>query len=369
VKRTANNAWSAVLGSVAGIQLEVHVTFVMVLAWLVIRQAHRGATTREVLALLFFLVGVGVSLVLHELGHALVAKRFGLATKEISLTPMGGFSNIDEMPEVPRVQLLVVLAGPFVSLSLAGLFFALAGAGPGDLDGPLAWTDPDAKPLTQLAWINLVMGLYNLLPIFPMDGGRALRAIFAWFMPYVRATTWASRIAQALSIVLALAGLEYGPVFLLTAVWIWMSARREVKDVRTRTALRTLEARDVMVRGPTLDADHTLEEASHVFRKTFQAEFPVMRGTDVVGTLGFKELVDGLEQHGALAKVETMMRREFNGVDSRAPLHTVMEQMKSSDDPMVMVTQNERYVGVLPRQNLDELVKIAHALEKNAAKQ
>ncbi|HEY0880336.1 MAG TPA: site-2 protease family protein, partial [Archangium sp.] len=207
MKRTANNAWSAVLGSVAGIQLEVHVTFVMVLAWLVIRQSHRGATTREVLALLFFLVGVGVSLVLHELGHALVAKRFGLATKEISLTPMGGFSNIDEMPEIPRVQLLVVLSGPFVSLSLAGLFFAIAGAGPGDLDGPLAWTDPDAKPLTQLAWINLVMGLYNLLPIFPLDGGRALRAVFAWFMPYVRATAWASRIAQGLSIVLALLGL------------------------------------------------------------------------------------------------------------------------------------------------------------------
>jgi Zn-dependent protease/predicted transcriptional regulator len=342
---------------------------VMVIAWLVIRQAHRGATTREVLALLFFLVGVGVSLVLHELGHALVAKRFGLSTKEISLTPMGGFSNVEEMPETPRVQLFVVLAGPLVSLSLAALFFAIAGAAPGELDRPLAWTDPDAKPLTQLAWINLVMGLYNLLPIFPMDGGRALRAVFAWFMPYVRATAWASRIAQALSVVLALLGLEYGPVFLLTAVWIWMSARREVKDVRTRTALRTLEARDVLVRGPTLDAERTLEEATHVFRNTFQTEFPVMRGTDVVGTLGLKELLDGLEQHGAQAKIEAIMRREFNGVDARAPLHTVMEQMKSSDDPMVMVTQNERYVGVLPRQNLDELVKIAHALEKNAAKQ
>lgn len=357
------------MGSIAGIQLEVHVTFVMVLAWLVIRQAHRGATTREVFALLVFLVGLGISLVLHELGHALVAKRFGLKTKEISLTPMGGFSNIDEMPEVPRVQLLVVLAGPLVSLTLSAICFAVAGAGPREISGPLAWSDPDARPITQLAWLNLVMGLYNLLPIFPMDGGRALRAVLAWFMPYVRATHYASRVAQALSIALALLGLEYGPIFLLTAVWIWMSARREVKDVRTRFALRELEARDVMVRGPTLDAENTLEEASRVFRKTFQTEFPVMRGTDVVGTLGFKELVDGLEKKGALAKVESVMRSEFNGVDSRAPLHTVMEQMKSSDDPMVMVTQGERYVGVLPRQNLDELVKIAHALEKNAANQ
>jgi Zn-dependent protease len=355
------------MGSIAGIQLEVHVTFVMVLAWLTIRQAHRGATTREVLALLFFLLGLAASLILHELGHALVAQRFGLKTREISLTPMGGFSNIDEMPETPRVQLLVVLAGPLVSLSLAAICFAISGAGPAEITGPVAWSDPDARPIMQLAWLNLVMGLYNLLPIFPMDGGRLLRAVLAWFMPYVRATHYASRVAQLLSIGLAIAGLEYGPIFLLTAVWIWMSARREVKDVRTRFALRALEARDVMVRGPTLDAENTLEEASQVFRKTFQTEFPVMRGTDVVGTLGFKELIDGLEKNGGLARVETVMRHEFNGVDSREPLHKVMEQMKSSDDPMVMVTQGERYVGVLPRQNLDELVKIAHALEKNEA--
>lgn len=369
MKRTPNNSWSAVLGSVAGIQLEVHVTFVMVLAWVVIRQAHRGATTRELLALLFFLLGVAGSVLLHELGHALVARQFGLKTKEISLTPMGGFSNIDEMPETPRVQLLVVLSGPVVSLLLAGACFAIAASGAGELSAPLAWNDPDARPFNQLAWLNLVLGLYNLLPIFPMDGGRALRAVLAYRMPYVRATHFASRVAQLLSITLAIAGLEYGPVLLLTAVWIWMSARREVKDVRTRFALKALEARDVMVRGPTLDAESTLESASRLFPSTFQTEFPVMRGTDVVGTLGFKELLEGLEKNGPDAKVESVMRNQFNGVDARAPLTAVMEQMKDSSDPMVMVTQGEQYVGVLPRSNLDELVRIAHALEKNAASQ
>ncbi len=339
MKRTPNNSWSAVIGSIAGIQLEVHVTFVMVLAWVVIRQARHGASSRELLTLLFFLLGVAGSVLLHELGHALVARQFGLKTREISLTPMGGFSNIDEMPEVPRVQLLVVLSGPFVSLLLAAACFAIAGWGGFEISGPLAWSDPTAKPITQLAWLNLVMGLYNLLPIFPMDGGRALRAVLAYFMPYVRATHFASLVAQLLSIALAIAGLEYGPVFLLTAVWIWMSARREVKDVRTRFALKALEARDVMVRGPTLEAESTLENASRVFRSTFQTEFPVMRGTDVVGTLGFKELLAGLEKSGAEAEVESVMRHEFNGVDSREPLGRVMEQMKNSSDPMVMVTQ------------------------------
>lgn len=357
------------MGSVAGIQLEVHVTFVLVLAWVVLLQAKHGATTRGLVSILLFALGAAGSVLLHELGHALMARRFGLKTREISLTPMGGFSNIDEMPETPRVQLFVVLAGPAVSLLLAALGFLLSAPLKGDLPGPMAVNEPGANPLTQLAWFNLVLGVYNLLPIFPMDGGRALRAVLAMFMPYVRATHFASRVAQLLSILLAIAGLEYGPIFLLTAVWLWMSARREVKEVRTRHALKSLAARDVMVKGPVLEADSTLETASRVFRSTFQTEFPVMRGTDVVGTLGFKELLAGLEQHGGAATVESVMRHEFNGVDSGLPLTAVLEQMKSSSDPMVMVTDAERYVGVLPRQNLDELLRIAHALEKGEAKQ
>ncbi|MDP3157413.1 MAG: site-2 protease family protein [Archangium sp.] len=366
MKRTANNSWSAVMGSVAGIQLEVHVTFVLVLAWVVLVEARQGASTRELISVLIFGLGVAASVLLHELGHALVARTFGLKTREISLTPMGGFSNIDEMPETPKVQLFVVLSGPAVSLLLSALFFGASAATVG-ISPMRAYDDPDASQVTQLAWFNLILGVYNLLPIFPMDGGRALRAVLAWFMPYVRATHYASRVAQLLSIVLAIAGLHYGPIFLLTAVWIWMGARREVKEVRTRFALQALKARDVMVKGPTLDAEGTLEVASRIFRSTFQSEFPVMRGTDVVGTLGFKELLAGLEKHGPQAKVETVMRNEFNGVEASQPLTAVMEQMKDSSDPMVMVTHADRYVGVLPRQNLDELVRIAHALEKNEA--
>lgn len=362
-RREAHNSWSLVLGEVAGIQLEVHVTFALVAAWALFALARRGASREVLFLVLALIIGVAVSLLLHELGHALVAKQFGLKTREIALTPMGGFSNIDDMPETPRVQLFVVLAGPAVSLVLAGVGFGVA-ALRGELSGPLPFNDPSANPITQVAWFNLVLGGYNLLPIFPMDGGRALRAGLAFFMPYVRATRVASRIAQALSIVLALAGLEYGPVVLFTAVWVWMSARSEVKSVRTRHALKSLEARDVMVPGPTLDADATLEDASRVFRSTFQTEFPVMRGSDVVGVLGFKELVSGIEKHGASALVSAVMRTTFNGVDARTPLEQVHQQMKDASDPMVMVTRNDQYVGVLPQQNLDELLRIARALEK-----
>ncbi|MBL8915020.1 MAG: M50 family metallopeptidase [Archangium sp.] len=362
-KREAHNSWSLVLGEVAGIQLEVHVTFALVAVWALFALARRGASKEVLVLVATMILGVAVSLLLHELGHALVARMFGLKTREISLTPMGGFSNIDEMPETPRVQLLVVLAGPAVSLLLGGLLFAISAAR-GELRGPLPFNDTNANPVTQLAWFNVVLGGYNLLPIFPMDGGRALRAGFSFFMDYVRATRIASRIAQALSIALALAGLEYGPVVLFTAVWIWMSARSEVKTVRTRHALKSLLARDVMVTGPTLDADSTLEDASLVFRKTFQSEFPVMRGTDVVGVMGFKELVSGLEKHGAQGLVSAAMRTTFNGVDFRTPLEQVHQQMKDASDPMVMVTRGERYAGVLPQQNVDELLRIAKALEK-----
>ncbi|MFO0601428.1 MAG: M50 family metallopeptidase [Myxococcaceae bacterium] len=364
-KRQAHQPWSLVVGEIAGIQLEIHVTFALIAAWSLLTLVRRGADRDVLLLVGALLLGVMVSILLHELGHALTARRFGLRTREISLTPMGGFSNIEDMPETPRTQLAVVLAGPLVSLLLAGLGFLWAWWHE-TLTPPRAWDDPTSSPITQLAWFNLVMGLYNLLPIFPMDGGRALRATLSFFLPYVRSTRIATRIAQVLSIALGVAGLHYGPVFLLTAVWIWMSARQEVTAVRTHHALRSLLARDVMVTGPTLDENDTLEDASRVFRQTFQSEFPVMRGTDVVGVLGFKELITHLEKTGPRTLVSAAMRTTFNGVDARMPLEQVHQQMKDASDPMVMVTRDERYVGVLPQQNLDELLRIARALENRS---
>jgi Zn-dependent protease len=367
-KPTPHNAWSVVLGRIAGIQFEVHVTFVMVLAWVVIGLARRGAPTANLVTVLLFALGIAVSVVLHELGHALVARRYGLSTAEISLTPMGAFSNIEKMPETPRTQLVVVLAGPAVSLLLAGAGFAVA-ALTGGVVAPTSYDDPSTDFASQLGWFNLVMGLYNLLPVFPMDGGRALRAGLALFMPYVKATRYATRVAQALSLALAVAGLTYGPIFLLTAVWVWMNARKEVKSVRTHYALKPFSVRDVMVTGPTLESTATLQDASRVFGSTFQPEFPVMSGTDVVGVLGFKELVAGLEKHGPTAPITEAMRHEFNGVDAQMSLEAVLQQMKDSSDPLVMVTENDRYVGVLPRENLNELIRIARALERNESHQ
>lgn len=361
----ANNAWSLAVARVAGVQVEVHVTFVLLLAWLSISLVRRGFSTSVLLHVLTFALGIAVCLVLHELGHALTARRLGLQTSEISLTPMGGSSNVLDMPEAPRVELPVVLAGPLVSLLLAGGFALLAWLGPG-LEAPQSYLDESASLSSQLMWFNLVLAGYNLLPIFPMDGGRALRAGLAFFMPFVKATRIASRMAQVLSVVMAVAGLLEQPVLLLTAVWIWMSARREVKAVRTRHALKSFAVRDVMVIGPTLDVDASLGEASRVFGTTFQTEFPVMRGSDVVGVLGFKELLDGLERHGETAAVSFAMRAEFNGVDAQMPLEEVLTQMKESSDPLVLVTEGDRYVGVLPRSNLNELVRIARALEKHA---
>jgi predicted transcriptional regulator len=135
--------------------------------------------------------------------------------------------------------------------------------------------------------------------------------------------------------------------------------------VGTRHALGALAARDVTVSGPTLQADASLEEASHVFGTTFQPEFPVMSGTDVVGVLGFKDLLTGLKKHGASAPVREAMRNAFNGVDAQMPLEDVLAQMKENSDPLVLVTRDERYVGVLPRENLDELIAIHRALQKH----
>ena len=228
--------WSWRIGRVAGISISVHVTFLLVLLWIVVEEYALGVRAMAGSAL--YMVALFTIVVMHELGHALTARRFGVVTRDIILLTIGGVARLERMPRNPRQELLVAVAGPAVNIALALALLAIV-----RLTGPLpAATLYDFDPLLsargfvyQMVFVNVVLALFNMLPAFPMDGGRVLRALLAMRMSsYARATGIAARIGRVLALALAAAGL-YGlrnPFWVLIALFVWMAAGTEAAAVR-----------------------------------------------------------------------------------------------------------------------------------------
>ncbi|MCA9689250.1 MAG: site-2 protease family protein [Nannocystaceae bacterium] len=225
--------WSLRLGRFFGIDTNVHVTFLLLLAWSAINGLGEGGTLLAAAFGVIFMIAVFASVLAHELGHALTARAFGIETRQILLTPLGGMAEIESGVMRPRVEMLIALAGPAVSLALGGLLMLLAGS--------FATLSP-ASFLGALAWANLMIGLFNLVPAFPMDGGRVLRAWLAGRMHYVRATGIAADIGKYAAIAFALLGVFYNPMLILIAGFVYLAGRAEASSVAARIGDPYLDA-------------------------------------------------------------------------------------------------------------------------------
>lgn len=231
--------WSWRIGQIAGISVFVHASFALLLVWVGLGQLAGGGTAAGIPGALLFTLSVFGVVVLHELGHALMARRFGVRTRDITLLPMGGVARLERMPGEPRQELLIALAGPAVNVVLAAALFVVLRV----LDAPvLAPLDAlGGSFLSRLMWVNVSLAAFNLLPAFPMDGGRVLRAGIAMRLGSLRATRIAARVGKAMAVVFGLLGLVSSPVLLLIAVFVWFGASQELRAVEAE-ASRELEA-------------------------------------------------------------------------------------------------------------------------------
>lgn len=221
-------------GTVQGIDMFVHWTFLLMLAGIFVFYVYQG------LSIVGAMMGVGLILavfgcvVLHELGHAFMAREFGIPTLDITMYPIGGVARLQRMPREPRQEFWIAVAGPAVNLGIAGALYLLT-----SLMGPSqalaeAMT-PGGNILTMLMWVNLALVVFNMLPAFPMDGGRVLRAVLAMKMDYRNATHTASLIGQGMAFLFAIYGLLNGLWTLpLVAIFVFMAARQEVQHVMER---------------------------------------------------------------------------------------------------------------------------------------
>jgi stage IV sporulation protein FB len=346
------------LGSLLGIPIRLHFTFLLVIGWLLWRAVSAGGDAYLWLFLLVLLFGC---VVLHELGHASMAMLFGVRTREIVLLPIGGLARMERMP-LGAAELLIAIAGPAVNLALA-LLFSIVGLliglpSPGD--------DPSAIGMGSMIWMlvfaNFSLMLFNLLPAFPLDGGRVLRAVLTFVMPVERATLLAGRIGQAMAVLLVLAGLTVpNPILILVALLVFMGAAQEMIFQKSRSAILDKTAREAMItRYETLAPQNSLEEASKLMLEGDQQVFPVVDVWGrVAGVVTRSILFEGIARLGSESAVLEVMEREFPTSSAESPLEGVLEKLQNMHRLPVLVIEEEKLVGMVTSENLGEMVELA----------
>jgi Zn-dependent protease/predicted transcriptional regulator len=360
--------WAFRIGRLAGIDLFAHVTFLVFLAWVGLSGFLRTGTLGAAVDGVGFLLAVFAIVLLHELGHALVARRFGFATRDITLLPIGGVARLERMPEDPLQEVLVAVAGPAVNVVLALVCFVgfhLQYPGSSVLvstELPLE----SAPLLARLFWVNTSLAVFNLLPAFPMDGGRVLRAVLAWRGDFATATRRAATFGQAMAILLGIVGVFTNPLLVFIALFVWIGAASEAGAVQMRAALAGVPVRDAMITPFTaLSTSDTLATASTTLLHGEQVDFPIVDGDGVlVGVLPRRALLQGIEKHGPQALVVDVMSPAPPVAHPREMLDTAVARLREDDGALLPVAEDGRLVGIVTMENIGELVMVAEALRR-----
>ena len=350
--------WSVTIGRFGGTAVKVHLTFLLFLAWIGFSAWQReGANAaRDSLA---FIVLLFACVLLHEFGHILMARRFGIATPQVTLLPIGGVASLQRMPEKPAQELAVAIAGPLVNLVIAFLILAFL---PGmDASALAKLDDPHIGLLMRLAAANLFLVLFNMIPAFPMDGGRVLRALLAMRLGAPRATRIAASIGQMLAFGLGFAGLFGNPLLIFIAIFVYMAAAGEAQMTAFHDAARGLTVADAMETSfNAMPATATLSDAVDALLATAQQEFPVVDAFGKpVGLLMREDILAALKDHEKEGAITEAMRAPIETLRAGGALEPALDKLYGEAAQGICVTDADgSLVGLLTRQNLAEMMMI-----------
>ena len=359
--------WSWKIGRLAGIGVYVHATFILLLAWFAIRAYSVGGGAAA-LASIVYLIALFAIVVLHELGHALTARRYGIGTRDITLLPIGGVARLDRMPEEPRQELAIAIAGPAVNVALA-LLFALIARVNGGSSGWSPGLFPGAGLAEELVRINVVLVLFNMIPAFPMDGGRVLRALLAMRLGYYRATAIAARLGQAFAVLFGLYAmfkLEQ-PLLAIIAIFIWIVASAESGSVQLRSALGDTLVEQVMIRQLyVLSPEDTLRRGVDYVLAGFQQDFPVVTGGRLAGLLTRTDMLKAITERGQDTPVGEVMRTAIGTVGPLERVDRALGLLQQSGMQTLPVVRDGILVGVITTDNISEYLMVRAAQRESA---
>lgn len=372
------------IGTLAGIGIYLHWSFFLLavmVAWLVYQPiiADMGWTNhalqvglRPFAFGLLFVLSIFGCVVLHELGHALAARKYGIPTRDITLYPIGGVARLERIPERPMQELVVALAGPAVNLVIAAaLYIALRVSGfPQEIPMHAGLPVPRSPGefLAVLMAANVFLLVFNLIPAFPMDGGRVLRAVLAFRLSFPTATRVAAMVGQVLAGIFVVLGLMGGNIFLaLIGFFVFFGAQAEAQMAEFRGGLSGVPVRDAMITDfVSLSPDDTLERASDLLLSGSQQDFPVFApgSGGFYGVLQRADLIKAIKSHGLSGRVGDVARRDCPAVSEFDMLYRVFQIMQTSQCPVVPVLRGGQLVGLVTTENVGELLMIRSALKQ-----
>lgn len=349
-------SWSYSLGKIGGTVLRVHVTFVLLIGWITI-SAWAADGPQAALVNLLFILAVFACIVLHEFGHATMAARFGVRTPDITLLPIGGLARLDHIPENPRQEILIALAGPAVNVVIVLILSVFLGAS-GWLSDLQSLDNASQSFWGRLALVNALLVVFNMIPAFPMDGGRVFRAALAIFMNRVKATQLAARTGQVIALLFAVWGLTGGnPILVLIAVFIFFAAGAESSDAAMRGLAHRATARDAVITSfVSLTPEDTLDTAAQAILHSSQSEFPVLLPSGhFVGFVTRESVLARPDPEFRQLPVSKIMFEDVPVVPLSAGMDDVLDLFAKARIPAVAVigTTGE-FVGFINRENIGE---------------
>lgn len=354
--------WSWKLIRVAGIDVYVHATFFILILWIGLSYWQLEGNLAAAINGMVFILALFACVVLHEFGHALTARRYGIKTLHITLLPIGGVAAMERMPDDPRQEIAVALAGPAVNLIIAlGLWLWLTLSNMAVSVEQVSLTG--GSFIERLMLINIVLAVFNLVPAFPMDGGRVLRAALAMYMNHNRATQTAAKVGQGLALMLGLIGMLYNPFLIFIALFVWIGAAAEANLEQVKTTLSGINVGQAMLTDfQVLSPADPLSRAIQLTLAGSQKDFPVLDDGNVVGVLEQEDLLKGLQQQGEHARVTDCMQNNIQYAESNEPLEKVLQRLQSCHCRLLFVLDAGQFAGIVNMDNITELIAIQTAL-------
>jgi Zn-dependent protease/CBS domain-containing protein len=355
------------VGRIAGIDIKIHVTFFLLLAWIGYIYYRSGGIPAAVEGVIFVVL-IFLCVLLHELGHALAAGRYGIKTPDITLLPIGGVARLERMPDKPVEEVVVALAGPAVNVGIALVLWIVIGVA-GSLPSPEIMQETGSSLLVRLFAVNIWLVLFNMIPAFPMDGGRVLRAVLAVRMNYARATQVAASIGQGIAFVFFILGLLWNPMLLLIAIFVYFGAGSEAAFARMKSVSRDLRVSAAMVtQFQTLPLDAALNEAVEALLRTSQHEFPITDNHGKVrGILTRDDMIAALRKSGPETPVAEVMRVDIPSVPQSMLFDRAFALMQQCRCPALPVLDSAgRLVGLFTPENVGEMIMVQSAIQSRS---
>ena len=355
--------WQWKLGRFAGIDVYVHTTFLLLIGWVGYNYWLQTQELSKVFTGILFIFALFVCVILHEYGHALTARKYGIKTRDITLYPIGGVARLERMPDRPIEELWVALAGPAVNLVIAGILIAYLVL-TNSLSPITSLSLAQGSFLERLMALNVYLALFNLIPAFPMDGGRVLRALLALKLDYVQATQIAAYIGQGIAFLFGFIGLFSNPFLIFIALFVWIGAAQEANMVQVRNSLGGIPVtRAMQTDYHILSPSDTLGRAVELILSGSQQDFPVVENGRVDGILDRDTLISALSKNGQSTAVAEVMHRNLPEIDSHDMVETALTRLQESGSKTLPVTHLGQLVGLITSENITEFLMIRSALK------